>query len=442
MPATVLNRPFQCRAVRIEAITASHSLSVERNEYFGLGIDSSTPFCVVASHESQIVFISSAAGPSASPTPVEIAPLTASTLCCSASLRKRSTVSFGLDSSSITSSSLRPRMPPAPLMRSVAHRTRGRPERPGGASAPAWAARMRGRTGPLGARTGGTAGGRAAAAAPAADSFKKWRRVQRMRSLLGGPTGLAGRHCSPPPRVGAIFAAFHVTTAGGSVYVRFWGTRGSIAAPGEHTARYGGNTSCTEVRGADGTVIVLDCGTGARELGLHLTQTLKPPVHLHLFIGHTHWDHIQGFPFFVPAFIPGVELNVYAPLGFQQSLEEAMAGQMEYSYFPVKLWDLRSRIHFTELEEGFFRVGDVLVETQYLNHTAPTIAYRMTSGGATVAYVTDHEPFWKPTEDGVLHHPGDQRHVAFMKGADLVIHDAQYTEEEYRQRVGCRHSTV
>jgi diguanylate cyclase (GGDEF)-like protein len=225
------------------------------------------------------------------------------------------------------------------------------------------------------------------------------------------------------------------------VYVRFWGTRGSIASPGEHTARFGGNTSCVEVRAPDGTVIVLDCGTGARELGAHLVRTLPAPLRLHLFIGHTHWDHIQGFPFFVPAFLPGAELNVYAPLGFQQSLEEAMAGQMEYSYFPVKLRDLRSRIHFTELEEGFFRVGDVLVETQYLNHTAPTIGYRMSSGGATVAYVTDHEPFWK-SEDGILHHPGDQRHVAFMRGADLVIHDAQYTHEEYTDRLGWGHSTV
>jgi diguanylate cyclase (GGDEF)-like protein len=225
------------------------------------------------------------------------------------------------------------------------------------------------------------------------------------------------------------------------VYVRFWGTRGSIAAPGERTARYGGNTSCVEVRAADGTVIVLDCGTGARELGLHLTRALSPPMHLYLFIGHTHWDHIQGFPFFVPAFMPGVELNVYAPLGFQQSLEEAMSGQMEYSYFPVKLRDLRSRIHFTELEEGFFRVGGVLVETQYLNHTAPTIAYRISENGATLAYVTDHEPFWKP-DDGILHHPGDQRHVAFLRGADLVIHDAQYTDDEYKQRVGWGHSTA
>src|SRR2546422_7389586 len=184
MPATVLNRPFQCRAVRIEAITASHSLSVERNEYFGLGIDSSTPFCVVASHESQIVFISSAAGPSASPTPVEIAPLTASTLSCSASLRKRSTVSFGLDSSSITSSSLRPRMPPAALMRSVAHCTPRSPDSPTGASTPALAARMPSFTGPDCANAGARSSRTPAAAAAPAVSVRKYRRVVRMHDLL------------------------------------------------------------------------------------------------------------------------------------------------------------------------------------------------------------------------------------------------------------------
>jgi len=223
--------------------------------------------------------------------------------------------------------------------------------------------------------------------------------------------------------------------------VRFWGTRGSIAAPGPNTARFGGNTSCVEVRASDGTVIILDCGTGARELGLHLAQTMPQPIRLHLFIGHTHWDHIQGFPFFVPAFLPGSELNIYAPLGFQRGLEEAMAGQMEYSYFPVKMRDLRSRIHFTELDEGFFRVGGVLVETQFLNHTAPTIAYRMTSDGATIAYATDHEPFWNAS-GRVSQHPGDERHIAFLKGANLVIHDAQYTDAEYRDKVGWGHSSI
>ncbi|MBI4402006.1 MAG: diguanylate cyclase [Nitrospirae bacterium] len=222
--------------------------------------------------------------------------------------------------------------------------------------------------------------------------------------------------------------------------VRFWGTRGGIAAPGPRTAKYGGNTSCVEVRADDGTLIVLDCGTGARALGLQL-QRAAQPIRLNLFIGHTHWDHIQGFPFFTPAFLSETELNIYAPAGFQHNVEEALSGQMQYSYFPVTLRDLRSRIHFTELEEGFFRLGDVLVETQYLNHTAPTIAYRISSNGATVAYVTDHEPFWRPA-GMTFHHPGDQRHIAFLKGADLIIHDAQYSDDEYRTKVGWGHSPI
>jgi diguanylate cyclase (GGDEF)-like protein len=162
---------------------------------------------------------------------------------------------------------------------------------------------------------------------------------------------------------------------------------------------------------------------------------------IHLLIGHTHWDHIHGFPFFTPASLPQNELNIFAPVGFQRSLEDALAGQMQYSYFPVKLQDLSSRIHFTELEEGLFRIGDVLVETQYLNHTAPTIAYRITYGGSTVAYVTDHEPYWN-NPGPVFEHPGDQRHIDFLKNADLVIHDAQYSEEEYQTKLGWGHSTI
>ena len=131
--------------------------------------------------------------------------------------------------------------------------------------------------------------------------------------------------------------------------VRFWGTRGSIPTPGPSTAKYGGNTACVEVRTDNGTLIVLDCGTGARALGLQLQQSAPQPLRLHLFIGHTHWDHIQGFPFFTPAFLPEAELNIYAPVGFKRGVEEALAGQMQYSYFPVTLRDLRSRIHFTAL---------------------------------------------------------------------------------------------
>ena len=223
--------------------------------------------------------------------------------------------------------------------------------------------------------------------------------------------------------------------------VRFWGTRGSIPTPGPGTARYGGNTSCVELQTDDGNLFVLDCGTGIRELGLSLLGRSATPPRIHILIGHTHWDHIQGFPFFTPVFLPGTEINIYAPLGFQRSLEDALSGQMQYSYFPVKLDDLSSRIHYTELDEGFFRIGNSLVETQYLNHTAPTIGYRITEGSTSVAYVTDHEPFWQ-SSGPVFQHPGDQLHVEFIRNADLLIHDAQYSEEEYKGKVGWGHSPI
>ena len=228
---------------------------------------------------------------------------------------------------------------------------------------------------------------------------------------------------------------------GRRMLVRFWGTRGSIPTPGSKTARYGGNTSCVEIRSDDGSLFVIDCGTGIRELGQSLLAESKTLTKIHLLIGHTHWDHIQGFPFFTPIFFPGIEINIYAPIGFQRSLEEALSGQMQYSYFPVKLQDLSSRIRYTELAEGFFRIGNCLIETQYLNHTAPTIAYRITEGSTRIAYVSDHEPFWKPSGTDFTH-PGDQRHIEFMRDADLLIHDAQYSDEEYRIKVGWGHSPV
>ena len=222
--------------------------------------------------------------------------------------------------------------------------------------------------------------------------------------------------------------------------VRFWGTRGSVPAPGPRTVVFGGNTSCVELRTTNGMRIILDCGTGIRELGHEIVRS-KDFAPVYLFIGHTHWDHIQGFPFFAPAFEADIEFNIFAMRGFQRGLEEVLAGQMQYSYFPVKLKDLPSRIHYTELEEGFFRIGEILVETQYLNHTAPTIGYRISDGATTIAYVTDHEPFWDVSGPNFMH-PGDQRHISFMKDADLVIHDAQYSAEEFKTKRSWGHSPV
>ncbi len=230
--------------------------------------------------------------------------------------------------------------------------------------------------------------------------------------------------------------------------VRFWGTRGSLPKPGPETVRYGGNTSCVEVRTKSGELIILDCGTGAHALGQSLMQAGPKPIKGHLLIGHTHWDHIQGFPFFTPLFVPKNEWHVYAPQGLGQHLRETLAGQMQYQSFPVELGDLGATIHYHDIVEGEFEVAGVKVRSQYLNHPALTLGYRLEEDGVVLVYSTDHEPHSpqaampgpNPTTEPA--HREDGHHAEFLRGADLVIHDAQYLASEYPTKVGWGHSTV
>ena len=225
--------------------------------------------------------------------------------------------------------------------------------------------------------------------------------------------------------------------------IRFWGTRGSIPKPGPATVRYGGNTSCVEVR-SDGTLIVLDCGTGAHELGQQLVTTYPGPMRGHLLITHTHWDHIQGFPFFAPLFVPGSEWDVYAPRQMGRTLEEILGGQMHRTYFPVPLGELAATIRYHELTEGAFNLDAVRVTTRYLNHPAPALAYRLEAAGVVVVYATDHEPHSRhhpeATGEAARVHREDARHIEFLADSDLVIHDATYTLEEYPARLSWGHT--
>lgn len=225
--------------------------------------------------------------------------------------------------------------------------------------------------------------------------------------------------------------------------VNFWGTRGSIAKPGPSTLRFGGNTSCIEVRSNSGTLVILDCGTGAHGLGQELIESGLHPLRGHILITHTHWDHIQGIPFFAPFFEPENEWDIYAPRGLGSSLREALAGQMQYTYFPVTLEELGATIRYHDLIEGVFEIEDIRIRTHYMNHPALTLGYRLEADGVSVVYACDHEPYSREYAMGTgKMGMQDQRHVDFIREADLVIHDAQYTKKEYRDKIGWGHTTV
>ena len=225
--------------------------------------------------------------------------------------------------------------------------------------------------------------------------------------------------------------------------VQFWGTRGSIAKPGPSTARYGGNTSCIEVRSARGTLVIVDCGTGAHSLGQNLVSAGTQGLRGHILISHTHWDHIQGIPFFAPLFVSGNEWDIYGPKGLGQSLRETLAGQMQYTYFPVTLDQCGAKIRYHDLVEGTFDVDDIKVSTHYLNHPALALGYRLEADGVALVYACDHEPHSRVLATGHGEITGeDLRHAKFVNRADLLIHDAQYTAEEYPAKVGWGHSSI
>ena len=216
------------------------------------------------------------------------------------------------------------------------------------------------------------------------------------------------------------------------MHVKFWGTRGSIATPGPTTIRYGGNTSCVEICSDAGTRVVLDCGTGGYALGQRLTGEAGQRADGHILISHTHWDHIQGIPFFAPLFVKGNAWKISGPKGLSQSLRTTLAGQMEHTYFPITLDHFTADISYQDLVEGTLHVGEIKVTTRFLNHPALTLGYRLEADGACVVYCCDHEPHSADLASGRSPIIGlDRRYADFVAGADLVIHDAQYTAQEF-----------
>jgi phosphoribosyl 1,2-cyclic phosphodiesterase/CheY-like chemotaxis protein len=219
--------------------------------------------------------------------------------------------------------------------------------------------------------------------------------------------------------------------------LKFWGTRGSIPSPGRLTERFGGNTPCTELRCGD-LQLVIDAGTGLRELGNHMMKE-GGPQETHLLVGHTHWDHIQGLPFFTPAYVPDRKLTLYGVHGTTQPFSDVLSGQMSPSYFPVSMRDMLSRPRIVELS-GPLRLGDLKITYHYLNHPGITVGFRIEARNWTVCYISDHEPYGKLNNKGEFSAKEDDAVAKFVEGADILISEAQYTDEEYRLKRSWGHS--
>jgi phosphoribosyl 1,2-cyclic phosphodiesterase len=229
------------------------------------------------------------------------------------------------------------------------------------------------------------------------------------------------------------------------LFVRFWGTRGSIPTPGHKTRRYGGNTSCVEIRLGD-LLFICDGGTGLRELGLDLVARGSPRLEAHLFFSHMHWDHIQGFPFFVPAYAPSSELYVYEVAAGDDRVQRLLHGQMRSEYFPVTFADLGARIHGRHFEASSVSVGPMTVRCLEQTHPGRSFAYSFETSGRKVVYATDSELDISirnreaSDRDPELLRQLPEELVAFVADADLLIADGQYTEEEYPKKVGWGHA--
>lgn len=232
-----------------------------------------------------------------------------------------------------------------------------------------------------------------------------------------------------------------------TAYVTFWGTRGSTPTPGRRTEKYGGNTSCVSVECGE-TYIVIDAGTGIRNLGLELADDMKEKgvkgIDLHLLLSHTHWDHIQGLPFFVPAYMAGTNLVVYGSKQKAPFLDSILQGQMDTNYFPVQMSDFPSKISIRELSDSETFNDFTLDSQEQVFHPGGSLRFRFNVGDRRIVYASDVElnKMFFPHEQTEELEAMAKQYMEFIEGADLLIADGQYTGEEYGSHLGWGHTSI
>jgi phosphoribosyl 1,2-cyclic phosphodiesterase len=222
------------------------------------------------------------------------------------------------------------------------------------------------------------------------------------------------------------------------MWAKVWGCRGSLAAPGPETVRYGGNTSCLEIRLNDDQLLVIDAGTGIRGLGVHLGR--NRPQRIDILLTHLHLDHIEGLGFFTPLWDPGCEVHLWGPPSPMHSLRERVATYFSPPLFPVHLDDIPAHLVFHDVPEEGWELGPAVVRAAQVTHPGPTLGYRLEEQGKVLTYISDHEPALGV--DLATASPEWVSGYEMARGADVLFHDAQYTEEEYPGRQGWGHSSI
>ena len=234
-----------------------------------------------------------------------------------------------------------------------------------------------------------------------------------------------------------------MAVAEGIAELTFWGTRGSISTPGRSTEKYGGNTPCVSVELGD-SLIIFDAGTGIRNLGISLAKSQKQYNELHILLSHTHWDHIQGLPFFVPSYLKGTKINVYGNPNKGGFLKSILEGQMESDYFPINMSSLGADFNVVELQDEAIQFGPFTMQWQeQVYHPGGCLRYKLTFGDKSIVYATDVEinKMFKALRNDA-HKEEAQKYMEFIANADVLIADGQYTDEEYGEKIDWGHSSM
>lgn len=218
--------------------------------------------------------------------------------------------------------------------------------------------------------------------------------------------------------------------------IKFWGVRGSVPAPGKNTIKYGGNTSCIELRSDKGDLFILDAGTGIRKFGLQLLAE-ENPLKIYMLLSHVHWDHIEGIPFFKPFYFKRYHIEIAGCPDKKRRVKDIINFALHQPYFPVSMGDLKAEIEYRDLTTDSFEIGSLHVDILPVNHPTYTVAYRFSEGDKKVVYMTDNELFCS-TNICVSY----EKIVEFCRGADVLIHDAMYTQDEWNKYKNWGHSSI